>query len=156
METTSEAFKISLQKLKSLCSLREYCSSEIEAKIRPWNLSPEEKQAMIHILKEDGFMDDLRYAKAFTHDKLQFNQWGPVKISFSLRSKGIGEETILLAIHQIEKKLWMEVLQNILEKKKKTTSANSNYEMKAKLFRYASGKGFDFDHIEKAMQKGGL
>lgn len=140
-----------LSRAKRLCSLRECCIQEMQQRLQLWGATPNILRKILHALQEEGFLNEARYARAFCRDKLRFNQWGPVKIRYILRSKGLREETIQEAIQEIEPSLWSGVLMELLKKKAETLKTLPDYEKKARLVRYAGGKGFEPDQIEKAL-----
>ena len=85
-ETTGrEAF----QKLSALCARSEHCQQEMLEKMRQWGVDADEQAWVMQRLVEERYVDDERYARAFVHDKMQYNQWGRRKIEQALWLKHI-------------------------------------------------------------------
>ena len=61
-----------------LCAAREYCSDDIRRKLIQKGIAPKEADELCRQLKEKGFLDDQRYARAYVADKCRFNHWGRV------------------------------------------------------------------------------
>jgi regulatory protein len=49
-------------------------------------------------LEETGFLDDARYARQFTEDKRELDQWGSERIARDLRRRGIAHQLIDAAV----------------------------------------------------------
>ncbi len=52
----------------------------------------------IATLTEQGYLDDSRFARLFTEDKRQLEQWGSDRIRRSLRERGLDSELIETAL----------------------------------------------------------
>jgi len=84
--------------MRRACASREYCVADILKKLQRYKLSNEENTKIISSLKEDRFIDELRYAEAFVKDKSRLSGWGRTKILWVLRSKHIDREIIEKAV----------------------------------------------------------
>lgn len=143
--TTNEA----LSKAMNLCSTREYAPSEIETKLLTWGISNEAALEIIENLKRDKFIDEYRMAVGFANDKLRFNKWGKVKIKYMLRQKGVSEGAISQALAGITDEEYMQVLRAEIGKKRKSIKDADEYKVRAKIFQFASGRGFEAEVIYK-------
>ena len=132
-----------LAKLKDLCSRRECCRKEVFEKALSQGCSQTEADKIVETLVEQKFVDDRRYAEAFVRDKLRFNKWGKIKIVYILRSQDIDRKIIDDILSEIDYKQYKEILRHELEKKYKSGVQGSIYEIKGKLFRFATSKGFE-------------
>jgi regulatory protein len=142
-----------LTKAMKLCSVKEYAPSEIEQKLKSWEIPDEAVHSIITTLTEEKFLDEFRMARYFVNDKIRFNKWGRVKIKFMLQQKKLTPEVITEALNQVNEEKYLETLLNELVKKKKTIKDTDEYKIKAKLFQFASGRGFEADIIYKMMDK---
>ncbi len=147
--TNSEA----LAKAMKLCSTKEYAPFDIEQKLLTWGLSDDAALEVIDTLKEEKFLDEFRMARYFANDKLKFNKWGRVKIKFMLQQKKVSREAIADALEQIDEKIYQNILSEELAKKRKTIKDTDEYQIKAKLFQFASGRGFEGDVIYKMIDR---
>ncbi len=141
------------QKLAALCSRREYCQHDIIEKMRQWGIDEEEQATIMAHLLQKRFIDDERYCRAFVHDKLRYNQWGPVKIRQALRIKQVDDNIIRAVLEEVQDNDFLQILQPILLQKKKTIKAHSEYERNSKLIRWAMSKGFTLEQIHSCLSE---
>lgn len=147
------SYERALNKAMEICSKAEKCISDIEKKLSVWEVEPESAQKIIRVLQEEKFIDEKRYTSFFVNDKFKFNKWGRIKIGFILKGKGIPQTIIQDALEQIEENDYLATLKQLFQQKTKSTKANSNWELKAKLVRFAQGRGFEYDIISKALSE---
>jgi regulatory protein len=136
-------FDIALKKTMSLCAGREYCYSEIRQKLSTWNVTENDAEKILKKLTEGKFIDETRYAIAFSKDKFRYNKWGKLKISTALKMKRIPDEIISIGLNSIDDTEYLDLLKTIIEKQKKTVKAKNPYELKGKILRHVLSKGFE-------------
>jgi len=136
-------FKIALNKAMALCSQREYCSHDIYSKLQAWGVGEDDIIKIIDLLKKDKFINEERYAKAFSRDKFNYNKWGKIKIASHLRSKSIPGEIINTALDSIDSEAYIKVINDLIAVHKKSVKAKNQYDLKGKLLRYGLSKGFE-------------
>ncbi|HVN57634.1 MAG TPA: regulatory protein RecX [Bacteroidales bacterium] len=132
-----------LKKSMALCAGREICRSEIRTKLGSWGASPSDTEKIVTSLLREKFIDEERYAVAFTKDRFRYNKWGRVKIAAMLRVRKIPEEAIRNALCSIDDKEYSETIKELLAAHRKKTKAKNGYEMKAKLMRFGLSRGFE-------------
>jgi regulatory protein len=147
------SFEELLHKSASYCSMSEHCATEVELKLKAWDVTTENIHKIIERLKSDDFINDKRYCLAFVKDKFNFNKWGKIKISYSLKQKGLDNNLIYNALGTIDDGKYEEVLVTILKAKLKTIKWESEFEKMGKLFNFAQSRGFESSSIEKAIRK---
>ena len=143
-------------KATAICSRAETCAFDIMEKLRKWGLEEEDAREVIQQLKEEKYIDDERFARAYVKDKFRFNHWGRQKIAFMLSSKKIGKEIQEAAFEEIEDEPYDEQLAKLLADKEKTIKATDRYDKRNKLMRFAMGRGFESDKIYAAFKALGL
>jgi regulatory protein len=139
-----------------LCSRSEHCTSEIQEKLKTWGLSAEDAEPVIEKLKEEKYLDDERFARAYVKDKFRFNHWGKQKIAFMLRSKSISSDIMELAFEEIEDVGYSDELRKILTDKEKSIKAKDKYDKRNKLMRFAMGRGFESSQISAVLKELGI
>ncbi|GET20240.1 regulatory protein RecX [Prolixibacter denitrificans] len=144
-------YKDALNKAAALCSKSEKCSGDIRKKLLDWGLSPEDANKAIAWLQEEKFLDDERFAGFFARDKFRFNGWGRIKIRYTLRQKDVASSIIDKAVAAIDENDYRRFLKELIQAKAGKTKAESTYEKKAKLVRYAQGRGFEPELIFNAV-----
>jgi regulatory protein len=140
-----------LYKLAARCSTSEQCLSDVEAKLKRYDLSEEERTRILQHLVEEKYIDDKRYAEAFVRDKYRFNKWGRIKIAQGLRMKGIDNGTVNKAMELIDEAEYLHILRELIKAKRKSIRGKSDYEVNGKLIRFAIGRGFEFAAIRSCM-----
>ena len=147
MKTENDAYLT----LTALCAQAEHCQYEMVEKMLKWEL-PEECQARImERLVKERYVDDERFARAFVKDKIRYNKWGRRKVEQALWQKRIDADIRQRVLDEIDTDEYVEVLRPLLQQKRKSTKANSPYELQQKLIRFALGRGFDFDAIRECL-----
>jgi regulatory protein len=140
-------YKTALSKAMHLCSEREWCKSDIRQKLISWGVGTEDAEKILEILIRDKYIDELRYASAFTSDKFRYNKWGKIKIGTALRVKRIPSGIISQALQAIDSHEYTELLKSIIEKKRRSVKAKNQYDLKGKLLRHCLSKGFESELI---------
>ena len=140
-----------LSSLQALCSRKEYCSSDMYKKaLKGLEGDEEAASEMLSLLVKDRFVDDLRYASAFARDKACLDGWGPVKIRFHLRGKGIPSETVDQALAAVDTEKADAKLRAVLEAKARTLKGDS--EIRLKLLKFALQRGYEYDRIDPVVR----
>jgi len=141
------------EKALQMCSRRECCRKEMFDKAVSWGCSPVDARDVVDFLVEQKFIDERRYTEAFVKDKLRFNKWGRVKISYMLRKQDIDRCIVMDVLSEIDEAEYLQILSGELKKKYKTIRGVNDYEIKGKLFRFAASRGFEPEIINEAISK---
>jgi regulatory protein len=128
---------------KAMCSQSERCRFDIVAKLRQWELSEEEITNAVDYLVKERFLNEQRYVQFYVNDKLRFNKWGKIKLSFMLRQKQIPNALIKSALSEIDDDNYLRILHELLKLKVKSVKGASGYERTAKLALFAQSHGFE-------------
>lgn len=136
-----------LSALQNLCVRREYCTSDIRRKaLDRCEGDKTLADELVASLKADRFVDDVRYASAFAREKSSLTGWGPVKIRFALRAKGLSEGDIAAGLAEIEPDRASSRLESLLQNKWKTLSDDPAGRLK--LIRFALSRGYEYSQVE--------
>ncbi|HET9570547.1 MAG TPA: regulatory protein RecX [Bacteroidales bacterium] len=138
------------------CSLSEHCTSEVIEKVKRFDLTPDDLEKLIKRLKDEGYLNENRYVKAFVKDKFRFSKWGRIKIRYALRQKGISSTLADEGLAEISDDDYREMLISLLRIKKPSIKANSPYELRGKLLRFAAGRGFELDLTGSCLKEMGM
>ena len=137
-----------LDRLEAQCSKRECCTRDVRMKaLKALEGNSASADEVVASLVHDGFVNDLRYASAFAREKASLTGWGPVKIRFALRAKGIGESDISAALEEIDSDKATERLRRLIEQKRK--SLEGDPQIRLKLIKFALSRGYDYKDIEE-------
>ena len=136
-----------LLKASYYCSLSEHCIQKVREKLVQWETPKEYIDPIIDKLLEDDYINEERFARAFVKDKFRFNHWGRVKITTHLKALNISSENISIAMQEIDDEEYEKMLDEIVEKKRKTIKNGTDYEIRAKLLRHALSRGFEYNLV---------
>lgn len=105
----------------------------------------------IEYCKELGYIDDEDYVNAFVSDHVIFYKWGPDKIKFKLKEKGITDKIVEYSIMDNKE----DIEKNILEQTaKKARGLDLNdYKTKRKVINFLISKGYRYDDANSAFEK---
>lgn len=142
-----------LQSLMRLCARGERSTGDAMRLMRTWGVPEGERQAVVDRLVAQRFIDNSRYAELYVREKSHLSGWGARKIAMQLRTKGVEKEVIAEALATIDRDEQGDRLVEKLRRKMRTTKAQSDYEMRGKLLRYALGLGYDYDDANTALDK---
>lgn len=147
-----EATKKVLSKLESMCSRREYCSSDIyEKAIKALDGDKDAATEVLESLKADKYVDDFRYASAYAREKASISGWGPVKIRYTLSAKRISREAIDAAFAEIDPDQADSKLEKVLETKWRTLEGDP--QAKLKLLKFALSRGYEYESVKDIVEK---
>ena len=135
-----------LNRLRALCSRREYCVADVLKKAAD-GLEGDRAaaQEVVDILVKEKYVDDLRYASAFARDKSAIQGWGEVKIRYMLSAKGVSRDVIDKALEEIDQDKADSRLEKLLQNKLK--SLKEDPQCRLKLLRFALGRGYSYDEV---------
>ena len=139
-------------RMRSLCSRREYCRSDIMKKVMTsLDGDREEAEKIVELLVSERYIDDLRYASAFARDKASLAGWGKVKIRYMLSSKGISKDVISQALEEIDENKAGERLEKLMENKLR--SLKEDPQVRLKLLRFGLGRGYSYDEVSSVVEQ---
>ena len=138
----------SLQELTSraenYCARAEHCASDLRTKILAWGGTPEQAETIISHLYDYHYLDDARYCRAYTHDKLLYQHWGKVKIRAMLQARQLPSSEILSALQNIDETEYNRILLALLATKKNATREAQ--------IRFLLQRGFEYATILRALE----
>lgn len=140
-------------RIATLCARCEQAEGDLRKKLHDWGVSDSNANAVIARLKQERYLDNERYARAYCRDKLRFNGWGRLKITYMLRGKGIEQEFIDAAIAEIDEEQYVTILDEALASKAKTLTGKSAEQKRASLLRFAASRGFEPSVIFSAVSR---
>lgn len=140
-----------LTKLTALCSGAEHCSYEMTEKMKRWELNEETQARIMEYLTREKYVDDSRFCRAFTREKMRFNKWGRRKIELALMQKRIDRSMASEALDEVDDSEYIAILRPMLKQKERSVTANSEYEKNMKLIKFAMSRGFTFNIIKECL-----
>ena len=140
-----------LDRMRNLCSRREYCRSDIMKKVvSALDGDKERAEKVMEILVAERFIDEFRYASAFARDKSSISGWGETKIRYMLSSKGVPREVIDKALEEIDESKAMTRLEKLMENKYR--SLKDDPQCRLKMLRFGLGRGYGYDEVSEVLE----
>lgn len=140
-----------LDRMRNLCSRREYCRADIMKKaMSALDGEREKAEKVIEILVAEKYIDELRYASAFARDKSSISGWGETKIRYMLSSKGVPREVIDKALEEIDESKAMTRLEKLMENKYR--SLKDDPQCRLKMLRFGLGRGYGYDEVSEVLE----
>ena len=138
-------------RLTAKCAVSEYCRADIRKMMSRWELPEGVADKIVKRLQDERYIDEQRYAHAFVRDKFRYNHWGWIRIEQELRRRNIPQEYIDEAKEEISDDDNLEALRKIIDSKRPTIKGKNEYEVNAKLFRFALSRGFSYSAINQVL-----
>ena len=134
-------------KLERYCAYQDRCTQEVLTKLRSLQVEEKEAQQILRLLKNDGFVDDERYAQSYIRGKVGLKQWGKQKIRMSLLQKGIPKELINKYLEHITPQQYTDNLQAAVRKWTQSHGPVTQENI-TKLYRHLMAKGYTYEEIK--------
>lgn len=141
-----------IERMTGLCARAEHCESEIRDKLRRAGMSSADAESVIDYLVEHRFVDDARYARAFTSDRYRFSEYGRNKIRMALAAKHIDSGIIAEALADIDHDRYAEVLIKATRQRARSLDLEE-YDQRAKLYRRLISRGYESPLVLSAIEK---
>lgn len=143
------------------CGRKEVCVSQVRGKldriVMRGEITAAEAGDILTSLKADKFIDEERFAGAYVRDKFRLSGWGRRKIVYNLAQLGIPAESIERAVREnynggAEDSGGDGVLGRLVKRKWDSLKKEEPDAVKrAKILRFAMGRGFDYPDILEAL-----
>ena len=133
-------------KIEHYCAYQERCHYDVSSKLNKLGVFGDEVDEYVCYLIDKNFLSETRFTEAYVRGKFNNNNWGKMKIARELKSKKISDWNIENALNQISKKDYTEKLKVLCTKQIKSSDKNK-FELKNKIIRSLSYKGWEVDLI---------
>lgn len=137
------------EQIRRYCVYQERSHLEVRHKLYSYGLYRNDVDDILATLITDGFLNEERFAKAFTGGKFRMKKWGRLKITRALELKGVSPNCIRIGLREIEEEPYIETLRKLLEDKCQMLSEESPFPLREKLSAYAIQKGYEPELVWK-------
>lgn len=151
-----ENFSTQVELLRRYCAFQERSVSDVLQKARKIQLNSADTERAVSILKEEGFLDEHRFAQAFVNGKLRYNHWGRIKIRYELQLRRVDKAIIETVLNSVDEIYYLSILTETVRKKAIVLQKNQQTEIFQKLVQYAMNKGFESELIRKVLKENKL
>ncbi|GGD18602.1 regulatory protein RecX [Hyunsoonleella pacifica] len=141
------------RKLERYCVYQERCHKEVRQKLKSMHMIPEAIDVIIVHLLEHNFLNEERFAKTFVSGKFKIKAWGRRRLTHELKQKDIGKVNINQALAEIEESDYIEVFNDLAEKKANSITEPNKLKKKRKFIDYLLYRGWETHLVyEKARE----
>ena len=147
---------VGMAKAENYCAYQERSQQEVRNKLYDWGLWTDAVENIISRLIEENFLNEERFALAYTKGKFNQKGWGKIKIKQGLKLKNVSPVLIKKALLKIDASDYMGTLTRLLEKKAAITPEKDPYKRKYKLQQYALSRGFETDLAAEVLKNSEL
>jgi regulatory protein len=130
------------RKAADYCAVQDRCISELQLKLRYWNIDNSFYTKIISKLIEEGFLDEKRFAINYAGGKFRMKGWGKLKIAAGLRARSIQASLIQQALSSIKSDDYSRFLGLLLQKKLNQLGSDTS-ENRQKAAYFAASRGFE-------------
>ena len=148
--------KVALAKAEHYCAYQERSQQEVRNKLYEWGLYPNMVENVITLLIAGNFLNEERFANAYTRGKFNQKGWGKNKIKQGLKFKKVSDPLIKKALQSINGDDYLQMLHKVIEKKSALLSEKEPYKRRYKLQQYALSRGYENDLIADVLKNSDL
>ena len=145
-----------VNKATNYCAKGERCIYDVRENLKKSGANNSDIERIIEYLQEENYLNEQRYATAFTRDKYRFDKWGRIKINYQLSIKKISSSAIEKAFEEIDEEEYFTNLKKLLLSKIKSMKINpSDIDIndEAKIYRLCDSRGYESNLIKKALHE---
>lgn len=136
-----------------LCVQQELSLFGMQQRLTKRGATNAECNTILAALEAEGFIDELRFATAFVHDKFCFEKWGRMKIAYKLVTNHHIDQTVISkALMQLDTEEELQLLEELLRSKVKTGEPLTE-PLKMKLLRFSEQRGFSKTQFFTALRR---
>ena len=144
-----------LSKLQKYCAYQERSHSEVRTKLLNIGQRGKDLEDIMADLIEQGFLNEERFAIAYTGGKFRMKRWGKNKILQQLKLRKISDYSIKRSMKQINDDDYRQALKDTIEKKWKTVRDTNPLSKKNKVARFCIGRGYEPELVWALLEKRG-
>lgn len=143
-----------LSRLEGICSRSEHCTHELLTKLRSWGIASDDSARIIDSLRENRYVDDTRFARAFARDRIEYSGYGHRRVAMSLAQKRIPSDIIRVAIEEaVEPDRYTEIADRVLMRYARRLEELESWESRNKLYRHGCSRGFESEVVKQSMRR---
>lgn len=132
-----------LIKSQHYCAYQERSKLEVMNKLQEWEVGDEFFDSIINSLEENNYLNEPRFAKAYSLGKFRMKSWGKIKIRQGLAMKGLSEKLANEGLNEINNEDYLNKLEQIVSKKTAVTEIKNDLLKKHTIAKYVIGLGYE-------------
>ena len=140
------------EKLERYCTYQERSHKQVEEQLYKMRMIPQAQEVIITHLIQHNFLNESRFAQAYSRGKFRIKKWGRKRITQGLKQHGVSVYNIKLGLAQIEPDAYRETFDELVKKRLNELSNETNMsKKKRKLFDYLAYRGWETELIYEAL-----
>lgn len=136
-----------LLKSENYCALSEQCESSVRTKLFEWGADDAMADRVVEHLVESGFIDEKRYAIAYSRSKARHQRWGRRKIIVHLKQKGISDDVVRCAVNSIDCEEYDSAMLSLARRKWESLASFDVRKRKEKVVSYLVSRGYEMSEV---------
>jgi len=142
-----------LAKARKYCSLQERCVLQVLKKMGEWGIGEMDRDLIIEQLKNENYINEDRYAKAYASYQFRQNRWGKFKIRYELKKMQLSDSLIQAGLDEIDEEEYFLTLEKIIVKKKSEIKKKDLYAARKKVASFAISKGYENEMVWEIVRR---
>ena len=143
--------------LENYCAYQERCHKEVIDKLKKMRMIPEVIDTIVVHLITHNFLNEERFAKAFTRGKFRIKKWGKNRIVRELKFRQISKYSIESALKEIDLDDYYNTLHELTLKRIAQVNEKNFYKKKKKVADYLFYRGWEsnlvYDKLNELIKK---
>ncbi len=136
-----------LAKLQKYCTYQDRCHQEVRTKLINLGIYGDNLEEIISELIFDNFLNEERFARSFARGKFRMRRWGRNRIVNELKFRKITDYCVRKAMTEIGDEEYIQILYEVIQKKKKHLIEKDPFKANNKIARYAISRGFESEFV---------
>lgn len=147
----TDSLRALLDRARRYCSLAEQCEDAVRQKLVTWGATPAESDQVTAVLYDEGYINDVRYARAYCENKILQQHWGRQKVLYQLRLKHLPRQAVDAGMAAVSNEDYLAVLASVAEKKSLELQSRGDdpFVLHKKLVAFLLSRGFTYDEIKQ-------
>jgi regulatory protein len=142
------------EKLERYCAYQERSHKQIEQQLYKMRMIPQAQEVLITHLIQHNFLNESRFAQAYSRGKFRIKKWGKKRITQGLKQHGVSAYNIKLGLAQIDPEAYRETFDALVEKRLNDLTSEKNIlKKKRKLLDYLAYRGWETELIYEALSR---
>ena len=130
-------------KIEHFCAYQERSHKQVQEKLRLFGLRPDVADELVIELIQGNFLNETRFASAFTRGRFNIKGWGKIKIKQHLKMHEVSEYNIKSALKEISDSDYFDKFEKLATKKWAALKGENAIQKKQKLIRFMYSRGFE-------------
>jgi len=142
-KTKAISFEDAKVKVASYCAYQERCQQEVRDKLYGYGFHRNEVEKLVSYLITEGFINELRFVRAYAGGKFRIKKWGKVRIAYELKLRKVSEACIKKGFEEISEEEYILTLNTLINKKFASLKGKNTLIRKKKVADYFINKGYE-------------